>query len=123
MGSLKRKLSKRIQSNIHTLMNINWDYIALSSQADFNLAFLPEDLPWVYDYAQSLLNSDKKELALSLLQRVGNYPYPHPCQADTFAHISLSILNQAQEAHQSRQQSLLAEAYQSADRFLRALAV
>ena len=112
MGSLKRKLSKRIQSNIHTLMNINWDYIALSSQTDFNLAFSPEDLPWVYDYAQSLLNSDKKELALSLLQRVGNYPYPHPCQADAFAHISLSILNQAQEAHQSRRQSLLAEAYQ-----------
>ena len=111
MGSLKRKLSKRIHSNIHTLMSINWDYIALSSQADFNLTFSPEDLPLVYDYARSLLSSDKKDLALSLLQRIGNYPYPHPCQADAFAHISLSTLNEAQEAQLPRRQSLLAEAY------------
>lgn len=110
MGSLKRKLSKRVNSNIQSLMNTNWDYIALSSQTDFNSGFSPDELTAVYDYALALLKTEKKELAFSLLKRICAYPYPLAFRADGLAHMALLQLSKALAIKSASRDNLLDEA-------------
>lgn len=111
MGSLKRKLSKRVNSNIQSLMNRNWDYVALSSQNDFDCSFSPDEVREVYHYALTLLKTDNKELALSLLKRVCAYPYPHAFRADGLAHMALLQLSKALSLKPAYRHSLLDEAH------------